>query len=77
MKIGGQFCVTFGERALMETLPFTHYGFQLYNLPEVKALVSDLPLALIREHRKKDKIFSKSGEIVNREFVSLVFTRTA
>lgn len=77
LKIGGHFCVTFCERAMMEKLPFTHYGFQLYSVAEAKALMSSLPLVLIREDRKKDKVISKSGEIVDREFISLVFARTA
>ncbi|AHG21907.1 methyltransferase [Chania multitudinisentens RB-25] len=76
LKVGGHFCITFCERSFMEKLPFIEHGFQLYNTPEVNALMHGLPLKLIAEDRKKDKSISKTGEIVDREFISLVFERT-
>jgi SAM-dependent methyltransferase len=75
LKIGGNFCLTFCDRAFMEKLPFIEYGFQLYSVSEVMALVHDLPLKLLYEDRKKDTSISKTGEIVDREFISLVFER--
>lgn len=75
LKVGGHFCLTFCDKAFMEKLPFIEYGFQLYNVSEVKALMRDLPLKLLVEDRKRDKSISKTGEIVDREFISLVFER--
>lgn len=75
LKVGGHFCVTFCEKAFMEKLPFIEHGFQLYNAQDVNRLIYGLPLKLIYEDRKKDKSISKTGEIVDREFISMVFER--
>ncbi|CRY55937.1 Methyltransferase domain [Yersinia intermedia] len=77
LTVGGLFCVTFCDKAFMAKLPFVEHGFQLYSESEVRALMANLPLKLHAQERKKDKSISKTGEIVDREFISLVFERTA
>lgn len=39
--------------------------------------MANSPLKLHTQEHKKDKSISKTGEIVDREFISLVFERTA
>lgn len=77
LTVGGLFCVTFCDKAFMAKLPFVEHGFQLYSESEVRALMANSPLKLHAQERKKDKSISKTGEIVDREFISLVFERTA
>lgn len=76
LKVGGYFCATFCEKAFMEKLPFIEHGFQLYNAQDFNALMHDVPLKLTDEDRKKDKSISKTGELVDREYISMVFERT-
>lgn len=77
LKIHGLFCLTFCDKSFMEKLPFTKIGFKLYDVSEVKELVRDLPLKLVHEDRKMDKSISKTGSLVERKFISLVFEKTA
>ena len=77
LKPCGSFCLTFCDKKFMRSLPYTDYAFQLYELAEVKQLFSGLPLKLIEEAHKKDKCISKTGTLVAREFVSLVFQKIA
>lgn len=75
LKSTGLFCLTFCDKNFMQTLPFIEYGFQLYDIPDIKQLTHKLPLVLIYEDHKKDKCISKSGILVERNIISLVFQK--
>jgi len=77
LKPQGVFCLTFCDKTFMQALPYTRHGFQLYGPAEAKQLFDGLPLELIEEAHKKDKCISKTGTLVEREMVSLVFRKTA
>lgn len=77
LKIGGDFCLTFCDKAFMQTLPFIGYDFQLYDVAEVRTLAINFPLKLIHENHQTDKCISKIGALVEREFASLVFRKKA
>ncbi|QIQ21397.1 class I SAM-dependent methyltransferase [Zophobihabitans entericus] len=76
LKLNGYFVITFCHKSFMQNLPFINYGFQLYEVEEVKQLFNQLPLKLVNEAYKKDKSISKTGALVEREFTSLTFEKT-
>ena len=59
----------------MAKLPFAAHGFTLYDAADIRALAENLPLRYISEQRSRDWAVSKSGKLVRREFVDLVFER--
>lgn len=75
LKRDGHLCLTFCDKSFMQTLPFTQYGFRLYDVDDVKQLAQTLPLKLINEAHQSDTCISKSGALVERKFISLVFKR--
>ena len=72
LKPGALFSLTFAHRSFMETLPFTPFGFTLYNPDEVMKLVAQSPFALHREDSQTETVLTKEGEPVNRQFSTLV-----
>lgn len=68
---GGTLCIGFAWKTFMETLPFTAYGFELYDEARINALVS---LSLFELHdviNHRETIRSKIGEEVEREYAVL------
>ena len=77
LRPGGRLCLNFCERAFMQSLPFTGYGFTLYDAADIRRLAETLPLCCVREVRSQDWAVSKSGKLVRRGFVDLVFEKAA
>lgn len=75
LKSGGRLCLNFCEKDFMAKLPFAAHGFTLYDAADIRALAENLPLHCISEQRSRDWAVSKSGKLVRREFVDLVFER--
>ena len=75
LKPGGRLCLNFCEKDFMARLPFAAYSFALYDAADIRALSENLPLRCIREQRSRDWAVSKSGNLVRREFVIVVFEK--
>ena len=75
LKSGGRLCLNFCEKDFMAKLPFAAHCFTLYDAADIRALAENLPLRCISEQRSRDWAVSKSGKLVRREFVDLVFER--
>ncbi|WP_311151487.1 class I SAM-dependent methyltransferase [Neisseria sicca] len=75
LKSGGRLCLNFCEKDFMAKLPFAAHGFALYDAADIRALPGNLPLRCIREQRSRDWAVSKSGDLVRREFVIVVFEK--
>lgn len=75
LKSGGRLCLNFCEKDFMAKLPFAAHCFTLYDAADIRALAENLPLCCISEQRSRDWAVSKSGKLVRREFVDLVFER--
>ncbi|MNJ86235.1 Demethylrebeccamycin-D-glucose O-methyltransferase [compost metagenome] len=72
LKPGALFSLTFAHRSFMETLPFTAYGFTLYNPDEVLKLVEKSNFTLKREDFQVERVMTKAGDWVERDFSTLV-----
>lgn len=75
LKPAGRLCLNFCEKEFMSKLPFATHGFTFYNATDIHALTDNLPLRCVLEQRSRDWAVSKSGKLVRREFVDLVFER--
>lgn len=72
---GGRMCLSFCEKAFMQTLPFTAYGFTLYDAADIRALAAPLPLNPVSEIRRSDWAVSKNNRLVRRETVHMLFEK--
>lgn len=67
----GQIALTFASKKFMETLPFTVYGFTLYEVEDVEKLLEQCDFKNIKSSVKKEHILSKTGEPVEREYATV------
>lgn len=72
MRPGGVFCLTFADKDFMETLPFTAYGFTLYDENTVKQLLLIAGFSIIYIETQLEKITSNSGDKVERTFYNVI-----
>ena len=68
LQTGGSAHITFGQRATMERLPFTKFGFQHYDTPNMKALLNELPWRSIEVDDHADEIPFGPDNSMTREF---------
>ncbi|AYN05363.1 class I SAM-dependent methyltransferase [Flavobacterium sp. 140616W15] len=68
----GIFSLTFAQESFMKKLPFTEFEFELYNTEKVEKLISQTLFKVIKIENQTEKIKSKTGELVDREFATIV-----
>ncbi len=68
LKADGIFSIGFGQKAYMEKLPFTGYGFKLYDNVTLNKLIKKSGFKLSNSTTYKDQIISKTGEAIERVF---------
>ncbi|MCH5715330.1 class I SAM-dependent methyltransferase [Niabella hibiscisoli] len=72
---GGWFNITFAQKAFMQTLPFTQFGFELYDTTKVETLVAATSWKILATAYETETIKSKAGEIVQREFTTITLAK--
>lgn len=76
LQNNGSFVLTFGQRDFMETLPFTQFGFTLYNTDEMVDIVSKSQFKRVKVSEKKEEIKSKTGnETITRKYTVLTIKK--
>lgn len=76
LKSGGIFCLTFVEKDFMKLLPFSSFGFTMYNPEDVEELVKNSDFKLNEIIRDTEFVQTKLGEKMNRQFATAVLQRT-
>jgi ubiquinone/menaquinone biosynthesis C-methylase UbiE len=71
----GIFSLTFAQESFMKKLPFTEFEFNLYDTEKAEKLISQTPFRIIDSETLTEKIKSKTGELVDREFTTLVLQK--
>ena len=71
----GVFCITFAEESFMKQLPFTQFEFDLYSTEKAEKLIEKIPFKIIRKETLTEKVKSKTGELVDRDFTTLVLEK--
>lgn len=71
----GHFSICFAQKEYMSELPFTQYGFQLYDSRMIEEIAHEakFKLACVSDHT--DQVESKTGEEVERKFTVMVFAK--
>ncbi|MEJ5053755.1 class I SAM-dependent methyltransferase [Sphingobacterium sp. MYb382] len=71
----GAFALTFGLKHFMQELPFTAYHFKLYEVEELQEMAVTSGFKNQAFLQDTERIPSKTGEWVNRQFATLVFIK--
>ncbi len=69
LKTDGFFSIVFAQKDFMETLPFTVYGFNLYDNEKLETLVKQSPFKLLSLNHHTEQVKSKAGEMVERLYI--------
>ena len=75
LKPGGSFCITFAQQDFMEQLPFTKYGFQLYNTQKARDLIAQTPLKIQHAETTTERIRSNTGEWIERDYTTITVSK--
>lgn len=77
LRPGGLFAVTFSYAEYMSTLPFTGYGFRLYDPGEAERMVaaSGAPFTLVRTDEAADVVRDPADRPIERRFATLVLRK--
>ncbi|MCD0473491.1 class I SAM-dependent methyltransferase [Flavobacterium sp. EDS] len=71
----GIFSLTFAQESFMKKLPFTEFEFELYDTKKVENLISQTPFKISSSETQTEKVKSKTGEFVDREFTTVVLEK--
>lgn len=72
LKPKGTLTICFADKTFMQTLPFTPYGFTLYEVETIKELLEKAGLTIKNTLKKLEQVQSKTGEQVERAYYVLV-----
>lgn len=72
LRSGGRIALTFASRNFMQSLPFTAYGFNLYETEEIEKLLMQTGFENIEIKLEKEYVVSKSGDPVERLFSTVI-----
>ncbi len=68
LQPSGKVVIGFAQEKFMKTLPFTSFGFTLYNTEKVIALFLDAGFTSFSVQDYEENVMSKTGEAINRSF---------
>lgn len=68
----GRLIISFAMKEFMQTLPFTAWGFRLYDVEDMTKLLTEAGFSDIAVHQDKENVISKAGDAVERQFASIV-----
>ena len=68
IKPAGIFAINFAQQKSMELLPFTKFGFKLYDTKKAEKLVKQTPFEIADIENHVEELKTKPGETIQREF---------
>jgi len=66
----GRLVITYAQQDFMQKLPFTQYGFTLYDNHQLMKLIKDSPFKTAIFNSEIERISNNNGELIEREFTS-------
>lgn len=75
LKPNGILNITFAQQDFMEQLPFTQFSFTLYDNKKINQLIDTTPFQTVGSDTQTETIKSKTGDIVNRDFTTIILTK--
>ena len=70
IKPNGILNITFAQKDFMKQLPFTKFGFTLYDNKKLKQLIDKTSFKIIGSCTQTETVKSKTGDLVNRAFTT-------
>lgn len=77
LRVGGKLAITFGQKSFMENLPFTRFGFTLYDRESIEQLVDGSGFSIVSVENRQETISGKAGEPVERVFSTALLERAS
>jgi len=74
LKPGGTLSICFADKTFMQNLPFTPYGFTLYDVKTVTDLIEKVGFTIKNTFKKIEQVQSKTGEQIEREYYAVSAT---
>lgn len=71
IKPNGILNITYAQQDFMKQLPFTQFGFTLYDNEKIKQLIDITPFKMLGSNTQTEAVKSKTGDLVKREFTTL------
>ena len=68
MRSGGIFSLAFAQAESMRNLPFTSYGFEMYDTEDIVKLLSQVSFKIKNIDDVSEKVESKTGDSIQRDF---------
>lgn len=75
LKPNGKLNITFACQNFMAQLPFTQFGFTLYNNEKIKRLITTTPFKIISSDTQTETVKSKMGEMIDRTFTTITLKK--
>ncbi len=75
LKPGAQLYLSFSEREFMEKLPFTQFGFNLYNIQETKNILELAGFTIAEVKTYSEQVKMNTGTEIERQFIIIIATK--
>lgn len=75
LQPNGNFCLTFAQEDFMKQLPFTQFEFELYSTEKAQQLIEKTPFKIVYTETKTEKVKSKTGELADRDYTTIVLEK--
>lgn len=75
LSADGRLCITFAQESFMKQLPFTAYGFELYNTGKLEELLAKSAFRIQKMESQTEQVRSKLGDLVDREFTTVTLCK--
>jgi len=76
LKPGGKLVLCFADKIFMEKLPFTTYGFTLYDAETVTTMLKRAGFDQFKAHLKTEEISSNAGFMITRDYHLISATKS-
>ncbi len=67
--------ITFAQKDFMQRLPFTQFGFELYDNAKISELIKKTKFEIVSTDTQIETIKSKTGDVINRDFTTITLTK--
>lgn len=76
IKQNGILNITFAQKSFMQHLPFTQFGFELYDNEKITRLIDKTPFEIVNSDTQTETVKTKTGEFIERDFTTVSLEKT-
>jgi len=75
LKFSGALILTFIDKMTLEQTDFAQFGFHHFSTDEIELMVANAGFSKAIKQTRTEKITSKSGKLINRNYIILHITK--